>query len=331
MLPLAQELPSVTTPSEPTRNLDKPREKTALSHSSKARPHVPPVIGKLLGAKLYRMAVFHMLSTPEYFADVRLVDHVVSRLEKNGAGKLARRLRMTFERNPDPTAEPSKPIRLWSEKREDTEKRPPTYWREPRVVRPMSEYHGTRSERLTHYLNHQLSNMLTRQHPAPYKTPLSRDMLGINPPAGLCHVRDIMLWIDKVRKHHGFVPDRVTANIIVKAWLQDLSRRRDWQRRPVQERKSDLRDIFALVALSLEEGAARGAGKGLRTPFDGEVDYARHVQPFVKSIIKAMVLISDHEGRIGVEKWALSMRQRLENSAKSSEMAEKEVSESVEK
>jgi hypothetical protein len=276
-------------------------------------------VAKLLNAKLYRMTVFHLLETPAYLADVALVEYVIGRLEKAGAGKLAARLRRTLaywtDMGPEERAA-AKP-RLMPLERASSEPRPPTYWRVPNIPRDPSEYRGTPAERRTHYMNHRITSYLTVQHPAPYGMPRPP---WPAPPLG--RVQDVLKMIDRLRVTSNFVPDRVTVNIVVKAWLMSLSRRQDWGRLPLAHRKRDLRDIFGLVSSSIERGGS-SSGSGVLhrpeegedgeppLPFNGSVDYDRHVAPLAKTIIGAMRRVGDHDAIAAVKRWSEEMKVKL--------------------
>ncbi|WVQ74139.1 hypothetical protein IAR50_003731 [Cryptococcus sp. DSM 104548] len=53
----------------------------------------PPIISRLLSARLYRLATFHILQTPSLAKDHDLLESVTTHLEYNGAGRLAEGLR----------------------------------------------------------------------------------------------------------------------------------------------------------------------------------------------------------------------------------------------
>jgi hypothetical protein len=276
------------------------------------------------------MTVFHLISVPEYLANAQLVNHVVRVLEKNQAGKLARRLRKSVDRWMllEPADREGIKVRLFGEERgsrESREPRPDTYWRQPVIPRDPSEYRGTPAQRRTHYINHRITAYLTVQHPTPYWAANLPDT--VKPPSpGLRRVQDVLALIDRLRKLHKFVPDRVTVNIVVKAWVVSLSNQRDWKRLPAAARQRDLRDIFRIIVSSIEQGtppilfnhpSGSGSGSGLGSdsdsvmPFDGAVEYERHVKPLTKHISKALVRAGDVEGKLAVRQWDAEMKVKL--------------------
>lgn len=78
---------STTTSTSPIRN---PTPCTSIPTAIPT--YFPLTIYSLLRSRLYRLAVFHLLQTPEYAVNQRLLDDVAVVMERAGAGKLARRL-----------------------------------------------------------------------------------------------------------------------------------------------------------------------------------------------------------------------------------------------
>lgn len=66
---------------------------TFTSSHHTPQPTLPTVICHLLQSRFYRLAVHHILRTPEYGSDPWLIDIVASKMEADGAGKLAGMLR----------------------------------------------------------------------------------------------------------------------------------------------------------------------------------------------------------------------------------------------
>lgn len=277
-----------------------------------------------------------MLDTPEYLSDPALISYILHVLEKNGAGKLARRLRTSLE---FPNRTPEGKLRLQSEPA-SKHPRPPDFWRMPLVPRPLDGFpEPTRQERLTHAHNLTISRLLTVTHPIPYEAPFHTRR------APLRRLRDVLHHVEDLRRNRGFVPDRVTANIVVKAWLNCLARASSRGERGLS--RNDLRDIFQLVADSFdtksnpldragEAEQAMAKGGKVRTTasgskatsafpraedngteaisalvFDPRVDYDRHVEPFAKMMTRAMFRVGDHAGRKRVEAWAAGMAKKL--------------------
>lgn len=228
-------------------------------------------IRKLLDAKLFRAAVFTLLETPEWMADSDLVYAVAERLESKGAGTLAHRLRRTLENGL--ATGPNGRIRLWSDPKPKTVAKggtrhpaPPGADRVPLV--PREAYpEATAQARRTHHWNLLLTQWLTVRHPVPYASPFPRQQPNVHTPAParLRRLRDVLHTIDNLRETRGFVPDRVTANIVLKAYLSCLARGtrgegRDAHPLPFRAglRSSDLHEVFRLIAASIEDGVAKG-------------------------------------------------------------------------
>ncbi|KAL1413013.1 Mitochondrial inner membrane protease atp23 [Vanrija albida] len=284
------------------------------------------------------MAVFQVLGTPELVSDTELVDYVARKLEKNGAGKLARRLRRSVEIASEGT--PGDKVRLWSDPRPaDAARRPPTFWRVDRTApRHDGVYPGnTPAERRTHHFNQQLTRLLTLHHTPPYALHLGPDPRA--PAPRLRRMRDLLAYIDRLRAHHDFVPDRVTANIVVKAWLVNRARgthgHGEWaQARPGRDGlgKAELRGVFEFVSASMLAEVGRGSGKVATVtdgsvssdlPFDPSLDFERHVKPFAKQMLRAMRRIGDRDGREVVAKWVERMEGELKGEAKHEEVKPK--------
>lgn len=322
---------------------------------------LPVTLRKLLDAKLFRAAVFALLESPEWMADEALVHAVAERLDDKGASTLAHRLRRTLEMGLVTGA--GGRVRLWSDPKPKTlasggsrHAAPPSN-RVPLVPRPAYP-EATAQGRRTHHWNLLLTQWLTVRHPIPYVSPFERTRPNGHTaaPARLRRLRDVLHTIDSLRTTRGFVPDRVTANIVLKAYLSCLARGtrgegRDAHPLPFRAglRSDDLREVFRLIAASIEDGVAKGlvTGEGddevdaarskgtskgkskgksgkedamdaQREPldfgfdkFDAHVSYESHVQPFTRMMARAMVRVGDHRGRIAIEKWGEVMRARI--------------------
>ncbi|CAK9784182.1 hypothetical protein CC85DRAFT_324956 [Cutaneotrichosporon oleaginosum] len=310
---------------------------------------IPVPLRKLLDAKLYRAAVFSLLEAPEWMADEELVLAVVDRLEDKGALQLAHRLRRTLEMG---AVGSNGRVRLWSDPAPKNRPRAPPDNRVPLV--PRRAYpEPTEQGRRTHHWNLLLTQWLTVRHPIPYASPFPRQKPNGHTaaPARLRRLRDVLHTIDKLRASRGFVPDRVTANIVLKAYLSCLARGtigegRDAHPLPFRPglRAEDLRDVFRLIAESIEDGLNKGlvvredvgedgedskramskratstrkgpnvrlAGLEILDKFDPHVSYEAHVQPFARMMGRAMARVGDHRGRVAIEKWAEVMRERI--------------------
>ncbi|WWC93196.1 hypothetical protein V866_000029 [Kwoniella sp. B9012] len=212
----------------------------------------PPTIQRLLSARLFRLTVFHILSTPEYATDRSIILGIAGHLEQKGAGKLARRLRRGWENSRDSsvstsdTSEEGKDIdgsgkghisklRLYSEpksKDKSEERLPPNHWQIPIV--PPSEpssnpaSNSTKEERLTEYYNahleFQLKNTFFSSESTRCVTSSSRPKLNDWPHAStnLNQLRKLLSTIDKLERTRGFKPDRRTGNLIIGCWLRSM-------------------------------------------------------------------------------------------------------------
>lgn len=205
------------------------------------------------------MAVFHIIRTPELVTNASLLVHVINVLEANGAGKLADRLRTTMDIRSRADVDSKEPARLWSNPGTSEVQRPPTWWRLPVVPRAVDSYPGaTVQERRTHYYNHLITSFLTKQHAAPYAAPLRASEQGPRPP--LRTIKSVLKYVDHLREKQGFVPDRVTVNIIVKAWLNTMAQNTDGygdhaRARPGRQGlgAEELRGIFEVVGTTIEQ------------------------------------------------------------------------------
>lgn len=205
------------------------------------------------------MAVFHIIRTPELMTNASLLIHVINVLEANGAGKLAERLRTTMDLRSRADADLEDPARLWSNPGSSEVQRPPTWWRLPVIPRAVESYpEATVTERRTHYYNHLITSFLTKQHSAPYASPVRASEQGPRPP--LRNMKRVLKYVDHLREKQGFVPDRVTINIIIKAWLNTMARNTEGHGDHARARydrqglgSEELRGIFDVVASTVEQ------------------------------------------------------------------------------
>ncbi|WVQ95288.1 hypothetical protein IAU59_002383 [Kwoniella sp. CBS 9459] len=89
----------IAPPQEMTTSATSLSSPTPVPHTPPAE--YPPMITRLLKARLFRLTVFHMLSTPQYATNEAMLHSIASLLEDKGAGKLARRLRRGWEVHQD--------------------------------------------------------------------------------------------------------------------------------------------------------------------------------------------------------------------------------------
>ena len=303
---------------------------TAVLESSHPFP-IPPTVYRLLHARLHKLAVSHILSHPSYALSRPLISLVAAQLEKQGAGKLARSLRSSVESLETP------PLAT-------TSRLPPNHWHYHPIPTPPARTFPKRSSssstvipdpRLTAYWNTHLSSSLRQPVSAagqpggapagPRKAP--------RPSPGLHQLRDLLDKIRKLEKHNGFVPDAVTANIILGCWLrciaggesgraQGRSPHRGWGWRLVRTAEgwqvgwkvrsksvigeAELRGMFGIVANVMDTAVAT------HSTTRPTVEYEKHVRPFCQMMVRAMRQQGDHEGVDRVLAWKVGIKARLE-------------------
>ncbi|WVQ68645.1 uncharacterized protein L199_006854 [Kwoniella botswanensis] len=212
----------------------------------------PPTIQRLLSARLFRLAVFHILSTPEYATDRSIILGIAGHLEQKGAGKLASRLRRGWENSRDLSVStsdtpeegkyidgsgkrPISKLRLHSDPKSNDkpkERLPPNYWQIPIVPpsKPPSDpsSNSTKEERLTEYYNahleFQLKKPLFSSVSSRCVTSSSISNLNDWPHAStnLNQLRKLLSTIVKLERTRGFKPDRKTGNLIIRCWLRSM-------------------------------------------------------------------------------------------------------------
>lgn len=135
-----------------------------------------------------------------------------------------------------------------------------------------------------------------------------------NKSRGTRNVKSVLRVLSLLVQEHGFVPDRVTTNIVVKAVLR-------W---PALFDAAHVRQLFDFLVSSGYPGvgvglpfgsgdaAMKGAGVVLGTPIPmpkSKMSFTRHVEPLYKMFIKALYLRKDVAGArrvVGVLKEAES-------------------------
>ncbi|OCF57832.1 hypothetical protein L486_05297 [Kwoniella mangroviensis CBS 10435] len=250
--------PQISSVQESFSDITRPSSSaTASSHLSSSTQNIasitsfPPTIQRLLSARLFRLAVFHILSTPEYATDRSIILDIADHLEQKGAGKLARRLRRGWENSRDLTVStnaipegkytdgsgkrPILKLRLHSDPRtkdKPKEISPPNYWQIPIVPpsKPSSDpfSNSTKEERLTEYYNAHLEFRLKR----PSLSSTSSQYITSSPvpnlndwplaSTNLRQLRKLLSTIDKLERTRGFKPDRRTGNLIIGCWLRSM-------------------------------------------------------------------------------------------------------------
>ncbi|WRT68761.1 uncharacterized protein IL334_005741 [Kwoniella shivajii] len=205
----------------------------------KATPstQIPPVIQRLLSGRLFRLAVFHLLSTPEYAINGELLSSIADTLERGGAGKLAKRLRRgweVFSANTDRTDlkdgknKEFKRMRLFSDARSVKEDRlPANHWNLPLIPPSKPSDTVNRQNALTNYYNAHLQYLLTR----PYLSQSSHipitEQPRVNawpaPSPNLSQLRRLLSTVKTLERTRGFRPDRKTANLVLRCWLRSAA------------------------------------------------------------------------------------------------------------
>ncbi|CAD6585136.1 MAG: hypothetical protein TREMPRED_004057 [Tremellales sp. Tagirdzhanova-0007] len=308
-------------------------------------PPLPPVLHRLIAAHLYRMAVFHFLHTPEYASDSALMDRLAGQLEVRGAGKLAHRLRRGWEmprlpwpsdsdnsplRRQDPSASPkdasltrgmdnnhSSPLAdratLWTDTEVDSPRKPHSYWSNfvipPAFPPPIPDL--TRQQQIQHFFNCQLSYLLTK--PA---DPYALSSLGFTPRApgasfpapepSLRQLGRLLVLIEKMERNQSFVPNRVTANIIIRCWLRcglgsshsapDAQpmyylMRGKWTRKRASTARFGSEELRAVLEVTSRAMLAEKNGSN----GENRLEYVKHVRPFCKMIKRAARELGDRE------------------------------------
>ncbi|WVR09280.1 hypothetical protein IAU60_006345 [Kwoniella sp. DSM 27419] len=303
-----------------------PVASSAPASAADPTPDLPPYISRLLDARLFRLTVFHLLQTPAYATNGPLLLFVADHLEEKGAGKLARRLRRGWEMRD------GRGTRLWSDPVQG--RLAPGHWQIPNLP-PRPD-----TQDMTQYYNAHLLYLLTRPSLASTPTsPTPRINDWPAPAPNLQQLRKLLTTIAKL-ENKGFVPDCVTANLILKCWLRSASARsrphdpirlhRDAQGKLKPARKVDsehglrreeLRGLFDLIsrvisstARPLEPGLGPGPGPEPE-PEPGSEPRAGawndRVRPFGRLIIRSMKATGDVKGVKRVIDWMRRERARL--------------------
>ncbi|WWD19385.1 hypothetical protein CI109_103845 [Kwoniella shandongensis] len=318
---------------------------------TKTRPtQFPPLISRLLDSRLYRLSVFHILSTPEYATNPELLQKVAEHLELSGAGKLAKRLRrgldVSLEAQEQAGESGSKgKIRLWSDSKctSDSDKLPPNHWSVPQLPPCRPSPDASRQRALTEYYNSHLLHLLTRPStstPTANHLPTNANATTkLNdwpaPTPSLRQLRKLLETISKLEKHRGFVPDANTANIIIRCWLRcatvsDLSSRNgdedehEGRLRRYKDKNGQVRVVrkttsektFGNVEIrALFDIVSKAMSKSLvtrqRFDGDGEKEWREVVRPFGKMVIKALREKGDTKGVEKVRDWLEKQRKGL--------------------
>ncbi|XAO25885.1 hypothetical protein I312_104718 [Cryptococcus bacillisporus CA1280] len=178
----------------------------------KARPEnpssFPPIISRLLSARLYRLATLHLLSTPSLAADEKLVTAMRDHMFMNGADNLGRRLDRGLER--------------WKREKGDAVKFSPGLKRLKREVGEGRELSLERPYPPLPITNTFLSNLLRKPCTHPTHSHLNVPLpLSLPPPSpNLLQVEHLLNLINHLEQEEGFQADRETAVLIFACWLR---------------------------------------------------------------------------------------------------------------
>ncbi|WWC90336.1 uncharacterized protein L201_005269 [Kwoniella dendrophila CBS 6074] len=209
----------------------------------------PPTIQKLLSARLFRLTVFHVISTPEFATDQILVFGIANHLEEKGAGKLAKRLRRGWE-NSYNDSDNRKGInneleqgnsvkgnlRLYSQPKDksvkDNFKLPVGYWStSPNIPpsQPIFNPNISKQDNLTEFYNSHidfllrqstLTNCASSQYPTSSFQPKSQ---WPGPSTNLNQLYKLIKYIEILERTRGFKPNSKTANLIIGCYLRSTT------------------------------------------------------------------------------------------------------------
>ena len=175
----------------------------------------PPLIHQLLQARQFRLTTLHILNSSSYALDPFFVERVARFMDRHHGQNAARRLR----KGKIPSAEDrslmtqggldatSPPVRLG--------------FISPTSLEDMDDrilgIKTNRQEQLTAFYNAQLAHRLSSSYlPKGLLPPKSLP----RPNTSLRQLRSLLAKIHKLESCRGFVPDRVTANIILGCWVR---------------------------------------------------------------------------------------------------------------
>lgn len=292
---------------------------TTTSTTTSTTHPFPPLIHQLLQARQFRLTALHILNLPLYALDQVLVDRVAAYMVRHGGGKVARRLR----RGPTPSPQERS---LMSDP--DIEQRlPGGYWTILKSSRPpprtlddlgpsMPEIEMTQSQKFTAFCNLQLAHSL------------SSSSKGIIPPSAfprptssLKQLRALLSRINKLEQHRGFIPDRVTANLILSCLLRCSLRPPPSGTRIVKSKtgwKVSPRHVSSAQG-QFGSGEMKGLFETISKLIDRSIlakdeglSYTRHVKPFVKLLQRGFGELGDGKGLEMVRKWDKQVRSVLE-------------------
>ena len=287
---------------------------------TKRKRPFPPIIHQLLLARQFRLAVNHVLSISAYALDPVLVDNVAGFMERHGGGRAAERLR----RGKIPSAEEKAAMTQNGE-----ERLPDEYWSLicssrplPKTLNDLSTYMPgiditlTPTQKFTAFCNIQLAHLLS--------TDSARSVIPPThvrkPNPSLRQLSDLLARIHHLETHRGFIPDRVTANIILSCWLRcSLApspsglrlayTKSGWKPAPKlnskgqgQFGKKQLGALFDTISKLIDRSILSR---------DKSLNYQRHVQPFVRMLNKGFFELEHEEGFVRVKEWDRAVKKVL--------------------
>lgn len=241
----------------------------------------PPLIHQLLQARQFRLTTLHVLNTPSLAIDIDLVHRVADYMDRHGGTNAARRIRKGRIPSPEEKSLMTQDGR--DEFRSSTSflpSIPPTSLqhiddRSPGIV-------WTRQQRLTTFYNTQLAHLLSSKRPSGLQPPKTFP----KPNTTLRQLRQLLTRIHKLEECRGFIPDRVTANIVLGCWVRCalapqpdglrvvLTRDKQWRISPRHTATSvgsqefgaeELRRLFELVSRLFDRAAGLSSSPSAST------------------------------------------------------------------
>ena len=180
----------------------------------------------------------------------------------------------------------------------------------------MPEIEMTQSQKFTAFCNLQLAHSL------------SSSSKGVIPPSAfprptssLKQLRALLSRITKLEQHRGFIPDRVTANLILSCLLRCSLRpppsgtrivksKTGWKVSP--KHTSSAQGQFGSAEMKgLFETISKLIDRSILAKDEG-LSYSRHVKPFVKLLQRGFGELGDGKGLEMVRKWDKQVRSVLE-------------------
>ncbi|ORY32171.1 hypothetical protein BCR39DRAFT_524453 [Naematelia encephala] len=319
---------------------------TAQSHATstvlnrdRLNTSLPPLFTHLLSRRLYRLAAFHYINTPEYASDPILLEQLASRLEAGGSAKLAARLRRGFDvpRKTDGRGH------LGSESIGRDSLLPLNAWEIPRLPPDGPDPTiSNRQKRLTEFHNSHLEYLLYKPASPHFQNPLGTTPAApgsrfSRPSPNLRQLRDLLIHVENLERTRGFIPDKRTAHLIIRCWLRCGSGWNHSSRQPsvrihktkdgrmIEAPKQHSEAIFDAKTVRLiwhlvskimvrevaRLEAAHTTGKNKEMKGENRLRYQAHIKPFCQMMKKAMLEFGDKQGFKEVVKWKREMRGRM--------------------